>query len=641
METKTITPLKHQAEILEELDFKNSPRNLIVLPSGAGKTHTLAFDVKRKKPKSFLYVVHRNEILEQSVSIFKEVLGIDESQIGRITGTIRNRKARQRQLFRPYLFATIQTISMDMNLKWLPKSIDYLCIDEYHHVGADSYKKLLSHFDDINYFVGLSATPYRLDQKDIMKFVDFTTIGNIDLLAGIERGILVPFHYVGLWDNVDYSNIKHDRYKYYERDLDKALLIESRDDAIVKEYHDRIEAFNGGDNLTIGFCNSVNHVLRMVDRFNKEGIKAAGISHLDDMEEREKILGDFREGKTKIIFTRDILNEGVDFPECNSIMLLRPTISKTIFFQQIGRGLRKFPNKHRVLILDFIGNYVNAFEKREWLEPFAASTGSRAGVHKPVFNYTPVNMVEFDEKVVSLFEMQKEALRGWTEQDLIDNFYETERNMQKAGVFKDREFKSVGVRDIKDRRFSKISLRQYLNKFGSWNNFLDYIKVEKNKITPTDVKLEQLAEKYFQLKQELSLSKEEVLTRQQFQERWNYFGSKKINKLGGWEAFIKLLGEKKINKCPVCGKKFENTVTNPSIYCSDKCENAVEYKRKKEILKQKPPVIISKVCSNPKCDERFEVTGKQRLQLYCSTECKAIVEHERRRKQYKMKRGSI
>ena len=347
----TTQPFKHQAEVLKELTHD---KQILMLPSGAGKTHTIAFDVNEKRPKTFLYMVHRNEIITQTVKIFKQVCPwLDDSQIEIINYT-------RKHFDKPYLFAAVQTLAVTKNLEQVDPNIEYMAVDEYHHAAAKSYVKILEHFKP-KFMVGMTATPYRLDEKDLMTYVDSKIVGRIDLFEGIKRGILVPFHYIGLYDNIDYSDISHQGYSYNIGDLDRKLIIHRRDRAILEEYQRKIEPEK---RQTIGFCNSIDHVRRVTKLFTDNGIKAVGLVYGDSPTRRQKTIEDFRAGVYQVIFTRDIFNEGIDFPECQAVMFLRPTISKVIFLQQyLGRGLRKMKGKKNVLVLDFIGNYYQALKK--------------------------------------------------------------------------------------------------------------------------------------------------------------------------------------------------------------------------------------------------------------------------------------
>lgn len=454
-------PFQHQIETIESLDqhFKNNnKKQLVVLPSGAGKTHTMAFHVAKLKPKTFLYIVHRNEILYQTIKIFRNICKLSNRDIGIIN-------QKNKDYDKPYLFCTIQTLSNKKNLEKIRKDIEYMVIDEYHHTAAETYVRVLTKHFNPKYLVGLTATPYRLDKLDIMKFVDGNVANNIDLFEGVERDILVPFHYVGLWDNIDYSEIRWSGYRYNIGDLDRKLIVHKRDEAVLEEYKSRILPEN---RLTIAFCNSVDHVNRITKKFKKAGIKAVGITYKEKPEVRQDILNDFRNGKYQILFTRDILNEGVDFPECSAIMFLRPTISKTIFFQQLGRGLRKMTGKKNVLVLDYIGNYYRAFQKKNWLKMFKKFGQTTEENTKPYYEYSPDIKVEFEQQVIDMMELQERTMKDYS--DISNNeIYDDYMNCCKLAAGNKTFLKKSEYRDSPHRKYN---IKRLVYKYGSFKEFL-------------------------------------------------------------------------------------------------------------------------------------------------------------------------
>ncbi|HEX5519180.1 MAG TPA: DEAD/DEAH box helicase [Candidatus Nitrosocosmicus sp.] len=470
-----LKPLQHQIETIQKLDenfANNKYKNMVVLPSGSGKTHTIAFHVNKIKPGSFLYIVHRNEILYQTVKIFKEVCGewLRSMDIGVIN-------EKNKDFDKPFIFATIQTLSIQKNLEQMNPKIAYMVIDEYHHVAAKSYETILDYFKP-KFFVGLTATPYRLDSKDIHSYVENTIANEIDLFEGIKKNILVPFHYVGLYDNINYSDIKWNGYSYDISDLDKKLIIVKRDEAVLKEYNEKIRLYN---KPTIAFCNSINHVERMVSLFIQNGIKAIGITHKEKYKIRQEKIEGFKKGIYDIIFTRDILNEGVDFPECSAIMFLRPTISKTVFFQQLGRGLRKKEGKKDVLVLDYIGNYYKAFSRKSWLFEFSGiSTNENI---KPEYKYELPNgsTVWFDSRVINIFDIQERALKHRFE-DQLSSLSHLDTNEQKQHIIDNYIIplqKELGRQYIAQtdwrKKYGGFLQRPYFHGKGKWAEFKQWL----------------------------------------------------------------------------------------------------------------------------------------------------------------------
>jgi superfamily II DNA or RNA helicase len=404
--------LEHQIPILEQLaKDRKKGKTLVVLPSGAGKTHVSAFDSKQAKAKSVLYIAHRNEILVQAAGIFKDIHKLTDKQMGFLDQD-------SKDYDKNFLFATNHTLVKDKSMaKVLDRKWDYVVVDEFHHVPAATYQRILKNLR-YKFLLGLTATPFRLDNKDIKQYVDDNISYWIDLEKGIKDGILVPFLYNGLYDNVDYSDIEWLGYKYHENDLNKKLLIDRRDNQIITEFRKFC-----GDKRTIGFCVTIKHVERITKKFNDSGIPARFITANTPMFERRTIVEDFREGLFQVLFVRDVFNEGVDFPFVEALLFLRPTWSKTVFFQQIGRGLRKMPGKTAVIILDFIGNYHNAFKLSEWLG--FAEKSEVSLFHKPtkpVYKHN-VAIVHFDKILVDLFEYQRRMSLPVTPEALKEEYF--------------------------------------------------------------------------------------------------------------------------------------------------------------------------------------------------------------------------
>jgi superfamily II DNA or RNA helicase len=448
-------PLTHQIQILKELETKN--KALIHVASGAGKTHTVAFDVLKKKPTTFLYIVHKNEILFQSINIFKQVCGWNDSQIGIIN-------AQRKDFDKPFLFATNYALYRNTNLIKTNRKTKYIVIDEFHHAAAPTYKKILEYFEP-KFLYGLTATPDRHDLKNIKNIIENNVVGNIDIFTGIKQKILCPFYYRGLYDNIDYKNIRWNGYKYVEFDLDKYLLVEKRDKAVIDEYRKWILPEK---RLTIGFCNSVKHVERMVEKFNVAGIRAEGITYKEPLDKRIAVLQGFRAHLYEVLFTRDILNEGVDFPECEALMFLRPTYSKTVFLQQLGRGLRKRHGKRNVLVLDFLGNYKNVQKVREYLQelthstPKVATTTGGEERTKPIYRMDVPTRVEFDSRIIDIMNLAHLYSSPRSEEQILAYFDKV--------LPKETPFPSLGK--INRKNGYEIGQAIIRHRFGTYYNLL-------------------------------------------------------------------------------------------------------------------------------------------------------------------------
>ncbi len=343
-------PRYAQPEALEELKRSRRlgyQRALTVLATGLGKTHLAAFD--SKKYRKILFIAHVHEILEQAERIFQDV-----RQFG-TTGQLS--KGWFTREISDVLFVTIQKISRTSTLqRFEPDEFDYIVIDEFHHAQAKSYLKILDYFEP-QFLLGLTATPYRMDRKDITLLCDENIPYSCNLTEAINKEWLCSFKYFGIFDEaVDYQKIPWRRGRGYDREvLSNSLSIQKRAEFILQEY-----LKHPGD-PTVAFCVGIDHANFMTEFFNEKGVPSlavlSGKGALDPGTAKIKLnLGDAR-----IIFAVDVFNEGVDLPNIRKIMLLRPTESMTIFIQQVGRGLRKIKDKDHLIILDFIGNYKKAY----------------------------------------------------------------------------------------------------------------------------------------------------------------------------------------------------------------------------------------------------------------------------------------
>ena len=354
----SVQPSEVQETVLEKLDLTREDgkdKGLVVLATGLGKTFLSIFDSLQMKSKKICFIVHDFTILRKTRNSFEQLMPGRVTEMGFLgQGNLDKDKN--------ILFSTIQTLTQDKHLKSFKKDhFDYMIFDETHHVAAPTYKKVFNYFNP-KFFLGLTATPDRTDQQDILNFYDDNLVFQMDQEEAVKKGFLTNINYLGFLDNVDYTNIFFNGFRYDANDLNKALMIEERDKAIIDKYQEL-----ASDKKTIGFCSSIEHANWCAKVFNEAGIKAVAIhSKLDnpDLEinerDRDKLVDEFANGKYKVAFTVNMFNEGVDFPDVECLLLLRPTESVNILTQQIGRGLRISPGKRGVLILDFIGNYQTA-----------------------------------------------------------------------------------------------------------------------------------------------------------------------------------------------------------------------------------------------------------------------------------------
>ncbi len=350
-----LKPFPFQSEILEKLETERtvhgSFRNLVVAATGTGKTVIAAFDFKRFReafPKAtFLFVAHRQEILEQSLALFRLVLG--DRNFGELyVGSYRPTQTQ-------HLFVSIQTFhSRGIRDLTRPEAFDYIVVDEIHHAEAPTYRALLEYFRP-RILLGLTATPERHDGMDIRSYFGGRIAAEIRLPEAIDRNLLCPFQYFGVSDDVDYRSLRWERGGYNRQDLENLLtgndIRASRIVKVIREYFPDSSGIRG-----LGFCAGVRHAQEMSRIFNQAGIPSEALSGETPREIRESVQSRLRNGEIRFLFVVDLYNEGVDLPEVNTILFLRPTESLTVFLQQLGRGLRHHDGKEFLTVLDFIGH---------------------------------------------------------------------------------------------------------------------------------------------------------------------------------------------------------------------------------------------------------------------------------------------
>lgn len=369
-----INPFSYQQEILDKLQVERKVRghyrNLIVAATGTGKTVISAFDYLRFRkenrglPCRLLFVAHREEILKQSLACFRGILK-DPNFGDLFVGS-------NRPMSLEHLFISIQTFnSRELTRYTTADFYDYIVVDEFHHAAAPSYHELLSYYQP-QILLGLTATPERMDGKDILDYFEQRIAAEIRLPEAIERNLLCPFQYFGVTDIVDLNSLKWTRGGYEKYELSK--LYTGNDLRVMmimkalRKYVTDLEEVKG-----LGFCVSKEHASYMADRFNQSHIPAISLTADSSDEERNTAKKKLVDSEVRFIFVVDLYNEGVDIPEINTVLFLRPTESLTIFLQQLGRGLRLADNKDCLTVLDFIGQ---ANQRYNFEEKFAALLGN-------------------------------------------------------------------------------------------------------------------------------------------------------------------------------------------------------------------------------------------------------------------------
>ncbi|WP_170008519.1 DUF3427 domain-containing protein [Bacillus fonticola] len=350
-----IQPYFYQKEILEKLQVEREVhqryRNLIVAATGVGKTVISAFDYKRFRKRNagrakLLFVAHREEILKQSLDTFRAILK-DPNFGDMLVG-------QHQPDSLDHLFVSIQSFnSKKLYEQTTSEFYDYIIVDEFHHAAAESYQRLLSHYQP-KILLGLTATPERMDGRSVLEYFDDRIAAEMRLTEAVNQKLLSPFQYFCVSDTVDLFHLKWSRGGYDTRELENvytsndlrsAQIVQS-----VQKYVTDIREVKG-----LGFCVSIAHAQYMADYFNRAEIPSIALHGRTDKETRVNVQQQLVNGEIKFIFVVDLYNEGIDIPEVNTVLFLRPTESLTVFLQQLGRGLRLAEDKDCLTVLDFVG----------------------------------------------------------------------------------------------------------------------------------------------------------------------------------------------------------------------------------------------------------------------------------------------
>lgn len=327
-------------------------RALIVSATGTGKTVLSALDVRAVAPQRFLFVVHREQILDRTIREYRKVLGGPASDFGKLAGATRQTDAE-------YLFATVQTLSRPEVLSSFARdAFNYITIDEAHRCGAESHRRVMSHFTP-DFLLGMTATPERMDGFNVFEVFDFVTPYEIRLNAALENDMLAPFHYYGVADVTFEDGTTTD-----DATLFSKLVSHERVDHVISA----LEAYGqaGVPPRGLIFCSRVEESRVLATELSKRSLRGkqlrvASLNGEDSVAHREEVVRELEAGDIDYITTVDVFNEGIDIPTLNQIIMLRQTQSSIVFVQQLGRGLRKAPDKDYLVVIDFIGNYANNF----------------------------------------------------------------------------------------------------------------------------------------------------------------------------------------------------------------------------------------------------------------------------------------
>ncbi len=342
---KPIEPNQMQQAALGQLSTlikTGAKKGLVVSATGTGKTYLGAFAVKKYQPRRFLYIVHREQIAQKSLASFQRVIGGKKTDYGLLTGNRHDWNAK-------YLFATVQTLSQQSVLDKLKATeFDYILVDEAHRAAAPSYQRILNYFMP-QFWLGMTATPERMDNQDVFKLFDYHLAYEIRLKDALAAKMLTPFHYVGVTDyEVDGEVIT-------ETSKLNQLIAVKRVNYVLNQLD--YYGYCGDQPRGLIFCSRQAEAKELAVQFNAADHPAIALTNQSSSQERARAVEQLEAGKIEYIITVDLFNEGVDIPSVNQIVMMRNTQSPIVFTQQLGRGLRQYPGKDFVTVIDFIGNY--------------------------------------------------------------------------------------------------------------------------------------------------------------------------------------------------------------------------------------------------------------------------------------------
>lgn len=449
---KRIQPNRMQAEALkglEEIRAKGEDRALVISATGSGKTYLSAFDAKIAS-KKFLYIVHRNPILNKSMQSFEAVM--------EGTKTIAKYDPVLNDLTADCTFVTIQTISKEDVLAKIPKDwFDYILIDEVHHAGAPTYQRVINYFKP-KFLLGMTATPDRTDDYDIYKLFNYNIAYDIRLKEAMEYKLICPFHYFGISD-LTFDQVSED---------DKTKFLKTEMDQRIDHILENAEYFGYcGDRLKgLVFCRDLKEAEDYSREFNRHGYKTEWVSGMMDKNLVEtcieRLEADEGTNLLDYIFTADLFNEGVDIPAINQVIMLRPTESPIIFIQQLGRGLRHHPGKEYVVILDFIGNY-----EKNYNIPLALSDDRSYNKSEARRFIAAGDSIIPGNSTISFDEISRNKIY-----ESIDNSDFTEAKIIMDG-YKSLKMRLGRIPELTDfKKYGSIDALNLLSKYKSYHNFL-------------------------------------------------------------------------------------------------------------------------------------------------------------------------
>ena len=451
---------------LEDTRAEGAKRALVQAATGVGKTYLAAFD--SKSYERVLFVAHREEILKQAAASFRNVRNSED--YGFFTG-------EEKSTDKSVIFASVATLGRSEYLSekyFAPDYFQYLVIDEFHHAVNEQYQRIVKYFKP-QFLLGLTATPERMDGRNIYELCDYNVPYEISLKDAINKGMLVPFHYYGIYDDTDYSGLHLIRGRYDEKELNETYIGNVHRHELIYKYYCKY-----GSKKALGFCCSRAHAEEMAKEFCERGIPSVAVysnANGTYSEERGKAIKKLKSGEIRVIFSVDMFNEGVDITSVDMVMFLRPTESPIVFLQQLGRGLRRSKGKEYLNVLDFIGNYEKAGRVRFLL------TGRTLGKNE---YYNPADrsafpddcLIDFDMKLIDLFsEMDKKHLK--VRDQIRNEYYRVKEFLGRIPsrmdlfTYMDDDIYRVAITHSKDNPFKRyLDFRKELGELTEEENLL-------------------------------------------------------------------------------------------------------------------------------------------------------------------------
>ena len=451
---------------LEDTRAEGAKRALVQAATGVGKTYLAAFD--SKSYERVLFVAHREEILKQAAASFRNVRNSED--YGFFTG-------EEKSTDKSVIFASVATLGRSEYLSekyFAPDYFQYLVIDEFHHAVNEQYQRIVKYFKP-QFLLGLTATPERMDGRNIYEICDYNVPYEISLKDAINKGMLVPFHYYGIYDDTDYSGLHLIRGRYDEKELNETYIGNVHRHDLIYKYYCKY-----GSKKALGFCCSRAHAEEMAKEFCERGIPSVAVysnANGTYSEERGKAIEKLKSGEIRVIFSVDMFNEGVDITSVDMVMFLRPTESPIVFLQQLGRGLRRSKGKEYLNVLDFIGNYEKAGRVRFLL------TGRTLGKNE---YYNPADrsafpddcLIDFDMKLIDLFsEMDKKHLK--VRDQIRNEYYRVKEFLGRIPsrmdlfTYMDDDIYRVAITHSKDNPFKRyLDFRKELGELSEGENIL-------------------------------------------------------------------------------------------------------------------------------------------------------------------------